>query len=133
MNANPNRAGRDGRVASLTAVQSTLTAKPGKPEDVLAIAGDLLRRSGAVGTDLGVVDRALQALSPAEVSKYLETLDVAELEHQLQRASDEAVEAGLAETAEEREMWASSALDALFARDRAESPTVALERYPAAD
>lgn len=129
--------GREDRVSALQTTAATLAgsvkthASGGsiRVEEILPTAGELLRRSRAVSQDLGVVDQALSALSPAEVSKYLESLELSELSAQLSRAAEEAMEAGLAETKEEQELWAQSATDALFARDRAESVKVALERW----
>ncbi|MDQ3265144.1 MAG: hypothetical protein M3Y59_16050 [Myxococcota bacterium] len=123
---------RGERLESLHTAAATLSRRTeggGKVEEVLPLCGDLLRRSQAVPVDPGWVDQALVALSPSGVQGYLESLDLEELTVQLQRAADESVEAGLAETDEERELWAASALEALFARDRAQSVLVALRRW----
>lgn len=123
---------RGERLESLHTAAATLSRRTeagGKVEEVLPLCGDLLRRSQAVPVDPGLVEQALVALSPSGVQRYLESLDLEELTVQLRRAADESVEAGLAETDEERELWAASALDALFARDRAQSVLIAVRRW----
>jgi len=127
--------GREDRIAALRNLATQLHT-PGageapSPAAVLVAAGDLVRRSAAVGVDPGEVDAALRALTASGVHESVASLAVDGLDAQLRRAADEALESGLAETEDEKEMWAASALEALGARDRAESANVAAQRWAA--
>src|SRR5512140_487897 len=121
--------GRGDRIAALRNLVTQLHTPGAKAADVLAPAGDLLRRGAAAGVDPGEVDAALKALTPSGVHEYLASFSLDEVGAQLGRAAEEALEAGLSETPDEQEMWAASALEALGARDRAESVSVAAKRW----
>ncbi|HLL54103.1 MAG TPA: hypothetical protein VK447_11175 [Myxococcaceae bacterium] len=102
---------------------------PGSTPATPRLLGELLRRASAVNVAKERLETALRALPKEALREALETLDVAALEAALVRAADEAVEAGLSDDADERELWSSSALEALTARDVAESITLAVGRW----
>lgn len=126
---------RGERIAALRDLAKRLSARSADlaPQDVLPAAGELVRRSAAAGVDLGEVDAALKALTPSGVHESLASLSLDEVGAQLGRAAEEALESGLSETQDEKDMWAASALEALGARDRAESAKVAAHRWAAAN
>jgi len=118
------------RLAALRALEALLRAAASSPaEDVLFAAGELLRRADAVGVDLALVDSALREVPGSAVARTGELAMPPRLEADLVRAADEAMEAGLSDSPEEREMFSASAMEALGRRDRAESYAVALERW----
>lgn len=122
---------RHARLEALYSLREQLGRSPAPlpPPALLRAAGDLLRRAIAAGLDLGRVDAALRNLPKDAVVEAVEGLDLPELESMLARAADEAVEAGLAEEGDERDLWGSSALEALQARDAAESTSCAVDRW----
>jgi hypothetical protein len=93
----------------------------------LEAAGDVLRRGSRLGTE-GVTP-ALRALTRPQVETWLRTLKTVELRASLLRAAEEAVEAALDEGSEEAELWRTSALEGLVARDRAASVARALGEW----
>jgi hypothetical protein len=95
----------------------------------LEAAGDLLRRSGRVGTQ--AVEPALRGLTRPQIETWLQGLKIAELRSTLLKAAEEAVEAGLGEGGEESELWRTSAMEGLSARDRAASAARALGQWEA--
>jgi hypothetical protein len=96
---------------------------------LLCAAGDLLRRSRSVNASATEIDSALRELPSAAVQGWLASVDVAACGRALDRAATEAVEGALAETPDEREMWSTSAADALIERDRVESARSGLQRW----
>lgn len=96
---------------------------------MLEAAGDLLRRSTRVGTE--GVQPALRALSRPQIETWLGSLKPAELRATLLKAAEEAVEVALGEGGEESELWRSSAMEGLTARDRAASAARALGEWEA--
>jgi hypothetical protein len=99
---------------------------------VVQAAGDVLRRSARCGAELvAEADEALAALSTADVRAVVSAIDVEGCRRSVERAGAEAFEAAFAESPEEREVFATSAHDALLARDRAESSLAAGRRRAA--
>lgn len=95
----------------------------------LEAAGDLLRRSSRAGTE--GVEPALRALTRPQIETWLQSLKPAELRTRLLKAAEEAVEVALGEDGEESELWRTSAMDGLMARDRAASAARALGQWEA--
>ncbi len=120
------------RVEALTALFHKLQAggQGGmKPAELMVSAGDLLRRTRAAGAGESQVESILGAVPRDQLESWLARDPAVALEAALDRAMSEGGEAGLAEDGEEREVWASSAHEALMARDRAESARVAISRW----
>ena len=95
----------------------------------LEAVGDLLRRSSRVGTE--GVEPALRGLTRPQIETWLQGLKPTELRSTLLKAAEEAVEVALGEGGEESELWRSSAMDGLTARDRAASAARALGQWEA--
>jgi hypothetical protein len=95
----------------------------------LEAAGDLLRRSSRVGAE--GVEPALRALARPQIETWLQSLKPAELRTRLLKAAEEAVEVALGEDGEESELWRTSAMEGLIARDRAASAAHALGQWEA--
>ncbi len=95
----------------------------------LEAAGDLLRRGGRLGTE--GVESALRALSRSRIETWLQSWKPEELKATLLRAAEEAVEVVLGEGGEEADLWRTSALEGLTARDRAASFARALGEWEA--
>jgi len=89
---------------------------------VLAAAGDLLRRGDERGAHVDGVDDRAVGFFLASVYPDVEA-------RRLERAIDDAFEATLATTAEERAMFEAAALAGLAARDRLESSFAAIDAY----
>ena len=105
-------------------------AKGGLPVGgALEVIGDLLRREGRLGTE--GVERALRGLSRADVDTWLKAHKPEVLQPALLRAAEEAAEAGFGEEGEEAEVWRTSSLEGLTARDRAESAARAIGQWEA--
>ncbi|HYV45408.1 MAG TPA: hypothetical protein VFA20_11125 [Myxococcaceae bacterium] len=101
-----------------------------KPVETMVGAGDLLRRTHAAGLlSESQVEVVLGAVPRGPLEAWLAKAPAVALEAALERALSEGGEAALAEDGEEREVWASSAHEALMARDRAESARVAIDRW----
>ncbi|SEU16022.1 zf-HC2 domain-containing protein [Stigmatella erecta] len=92
----------------------------------LEIAGELLRRSEALGTE--GVKPALLALSPSQLETWLSGLKPGDLRSTLLRAAEEAIEVALGD-GEEAELWRASAMEGLGARDRVASALRALREW----
>ena len=100
------------------------------PKNVLAVCGDMIRRSShpdSARTE--ETERALRALSPAHVALALGALDVAQIQRETARAIEESFEAAFADTPEERAMFAASAMSALKGRDQLESVLAAARAH----
>lgn len=95
----------------------------------LEAAGDLLRRGSRVGVQS--VEPALRAVTRPQIETWLQGLKPAELRTQLLKAAEESVEVALGEGGEESELWRTSAMDGLMARDRAASAARALGQWEA--
>ncbi|ADO70091.1 hypothetical protein [Stigmatella aurantiaca] len=89
--------------------------------------GDVLRRSVRLG--LEGVEPALRALSRPQLEAWLSGLKPGELRSTLLRAAEEAIEVALGEGGEEAELWRTSAMEGLNARDRAASAVRALREW----
>ena len=100
-----------------------------KPAEIMVGAGDLLRRTRAAGLGESQVESLLGAVPREQLEGWLARDPAIALEAALERALSEGAEAGLAEDGDEREVWASSAHEALMSRDRAESARVAISRW----
>ncbi len=96
----------------------------------LEVAGSVLRRAermGTAGTD--DVEAALRRLSRGQIEEWLRAQKPAGLQTTLLRAAEEAVEFALGDGGEEGELWRTSALEGLQARDRAASAARALTEW----
>jgi hypothetical protein len=89
---------------------------------VLAAAGDLLRRGDERGAHVDSVDDQSVGFFLASVYPDVEA-------RRLERAMDDAFEATIATTSEERAMFEAAALAGLAARDQLESSFAAIEGY----
>src|SRR5258707_14665248 len=99
------------------------------PTPRLFAAGDLLRRSRALGIATSAVDEALAVLKPAEITACLASADVAGALTALTRALEDAFESGLGDDDGDRSTRISTALEALSKRDRIASAMAAIERW----
>lgn len=105
-----------GQLAAVTTVAGALEA-----------VGDVLRRSERLG--LEGCEAALRRLSRPQVEEWLRAQKPASLQTTLLRAAEEAVEYALGDGGEEGELWRTSALEGLQARDRAASSARALTEW----
>lgn len=115
--------------AELRAAAGTSVVDPDRAGALLATAGDLLRRSAsrASGGDASKeIEPALAAIDRKAALDHVAALDAKGLRATLAAAFDDAFEAMLADTAEERAMFAEAALVALTTRDRLASLRAAL-------
>jgi hypothetical protein len=101
-------------------------AAPASVGVALEVAGDVLRRGERMGTE--GVEAALRRLTRPQVEEWLRAQKPAALQATLLRAAEEAVEAALGE-GEEAELWRTSAMEGLQARDRAASAARALTEW----
>lgn len=99
-----------------------------RAERVLTAAGDLPRRSAALGVDRSAVDAALLALPSHEIEAWAASLAEHPGQVFFSRAAAAAALVALSESPDERALAARAALDALHARDGLESALVALGR-----
>jgi hypothetical protein len=106
-----------------------LTGATASAGGTLEAAGDLLRRSSRAGAE--GVEPALRALTRPQVETWLQSVKPAELRTRLLKAAEEAVEVALGEDGEEAELWRTSAMEGLTARDRAASAARALGQWEA--
>lgn len=114
---------------ALRAVAGTSIVDPDGAGAVLAMAGDLLRRSAcrASGNDASKeIEPALAAVDRNAALAYVAALDAKSLRGTLLSAFEDAFEAMLADTAEERSLFTEGALVALGTRDRLASLRTAL-------
>lgn len=107
--------------------RSRLAAGPAPAGEVLEAAGDVLRRSVLLGTD--GVDAALGRLSRSHIEDWLRAQKPQALQPALLRAAEEAMEVALGDGGDEAELWRTSALEGLAARDRAASAARALATW----
>jgi len=103
--------------------RSLLLAGTASPGEVLEAAGDLLRRRSRLETE--GVDAALRGLGRPQVEGWLKAQKPQALQPLLLRAAEEAMEVALG-AGEEADLWRTSALEGLSARDRAASAAHAL-------
>ncbi len=109
----PRFAERRRELEAATSSKITSAAEAGR---ALALAGDLLRRSEALGDARMDVEIALEKVELAAAESFVESI-VAKAEHQkLSRGLEDAFEA-LIEDGEERVLYMNSAENALSARD----------------
>lgn len=94
---------------------------------LLEAAGDVVRRSGALGADAAHVRDVLKAVPSADLAAWADGVDVDELGRRLARAADQAVEAAIPESTDAGEAVARFVMQDLLARDRLESALVALD------
>ncbi|OJT18406.1 hypothetical protein BO221_40775 [Archangium sp. Cb G35] len=93
----------------------------------LEAIGDVLRRAERLGRE--GVDQALRGLSRADIDGWLRSQKPEALQPALLKAAEEAAEAALGEEGEEAEVWRTSSMDGLSARDRAESAARAIGEW----
>ncbi len=98
---------------------------------VLEAAGDLLRRSTALGGASPAIDPVLRGVPAFAVDAWLRGVDAQGLAAVLARGAERAMEAAIPDPDDDAETLAGIALDALRSRDRLESVLVALARVPA--
>ncbi len=97
---------------------------------ILMAVGDAVRRPDEpTSARPEETERALSALSLAEVCEAIASADVAGCAAKLSRAGDDAFEAAFAEGEEDRALFASASLDGLAARDQLESLRTAALRF----
>lgn len=93
------------------------------------MSGNLLRRSQALESDSQtslVIDQALQKIDAASIQTFLGTMNPKTVQTRIERAYDDAFEALLADTPEERLLFVESAMEGLRERDRLASVRAAL-------
>ncbi|HEX7604664.1 MAG TPA: hypothetical protein VF316_23760 [Polyangiaceae bacterium] len=116
--------------AELRAAAGTSIVDPDRAGAVLAMAGDLLRRSacraGGGNEASKEIEPALAAVGREAAVAYVASLDATRLRTTLLGAFEDAFEAMLADTTEERSLFAEGALLALGARDHLASVRAAL-------
>ncbi|HEX5745838.1 MAG TPA: hypothetical protein VFZ09_06320 [Archangium sp.] len=93
----------------------------------LEAIGDILRRTGRLGRE--GVEQALRGLTRADIDGWLRSQKPEALQPALLRAAEEAAEAALGEEGEEADVWRTSSMDGLCARDRAESAARAISEW----
>jgi hypothetical protein len=93
----------------------------------LEVIGDILRRSGRLGRE--GVEQALRGLSRGDVDAWLGMQKPEAMQPALLRAAEEAAEAALGEEGEEADVWRTSSMEGLSARDRAESAARAIREW----
>lgn len=94
---------------------------------LLEAAGDVHRRRSALGAQGADLSKPLEAIPELSLRSWGDGVQVFELATRLKRASSQAVESALPDSAEEGEAMAQFAMQDLQARDRLESALVALE------
>lgn len=77
------------------------------------------------------MDQALQGLSRGDIDTWLRAQKPEALQPALLRAAEESAEAALGDEGEEAEVWRTSSLEGLTARDRAESAARAITQWEA--
>lgn len=127
--------GGKGAQQALQETQRLLSANP-PPRERAALAGKLLMAAGELGRRQKAVptpgvEGALRQLQREDLELWLTTFEAAPIKADLARASESAMEAALADAAQERAEYAGWAMEALQSRDRAESALAALERWEA--
>ncbi|CAN5150371.1 hypothetical protein BH09MYX1_BH09MYX1_42570 [soil metagenome] len=109
-----------------TSEGSAKISDPSVVGEILTMSGNLLRRSQALASNSNVIDQALKELDRGSIEAFVGTLDPQALCTQVERAYEDAFEALLAETPEERLLFVDSAMEGLRARDRLASVRAAL-------
>ncbi|HEX8825362.1 MAG TPA: hypothetical protein VF794_35940 [Archangium sp.] len=104
-----------------------LTRGGASKDGSLELVGDVLRRGERLGRE--GVEQALRGLSRTDIDTWLRTQKPEALQPALLRAAEEAAEVALAEEGAEAELWRTSSLDGLTARDRAESAARAIGEW----
>jgi hypothetical protein len=126
----PSNVRFDQHRTELRAAAGTSIVDPDRAFAILAMAGDLLRRSACRASGGGEaskeIEPALAAVDRQAALAYVASLDAKSLRATLLAAFEDAFEAMLADTAEERSMFADGALVALGTRDRLASLRTAL-------
>jgi hypothetical protein len=103
-------------------------ARGGAPRnDSLVLIGDILRRGERLGGE--GVERALRGLSRDDIDAWLRAQKPETLQPALLRAAEEAAEVALGDGGEEAELWRTSSVEGLSARDRAESALRAITQW----
>lgn len=120
-------AGRAAELSSLAAHGAALDASG--VHALLVAAGDLLRRTQALGVARGDLDAALRRLPRERVSVWASRVDLERLGGAVARACDHAVLAALADGDSERAEHVRASFDALAERDTLESALAALARF----
>ena len=105
---------------------SAKVSDPSLVGEVLTMSGNLLRRSQALKSDSKIVDEALQKIDAASIQTFLGTMNPKTVQTRVERAYDDAFEALLADTPEERLLFVESAMEGLRERDRLASVRAAL-------
>ncbi len=118
----PRFAERRRELESATTNKVTTAAEAGR---VLALAGDLLRRSEALGDARMDVEIALEKIESQAAEAFVESIDEKAEHDKLARGLEDAFEAIL-EEGEERVLYMNSAENALTARDAIASARAAM-------
>lgn len=93
----------------------------------LIAAGDVLRRTKALGVSMQTVKDALSSLDSAKMNDWVSSLDAEALHARLDRGLEDAFEAILADEPAERAEWVKEATKAILERDGLESARAACE------
>jgi hypothetical protein len=93
----------------------------------LIAAGDVLRRTKALGVSTQTVADALAAIDSEKVNRYVASIDAEAMHGRLDRGLEDAFEALLADEAAERAEWVKEATKAILERDGLESARAACE------
>ncbi len=93
----------------------------------LIAAGDVLRRTVALGVTTQIVKDALAALDSEKLNQYVASLDAEAIHARLDRGLEDAFEVLLADDAAERAEWVKEATKAILERDGLESARAACE------
>jgi len=107
------------------ATKSPVTT-PAQAGLALSLAGDVLRRTQALGDSSQAVSDALERIQPEAIAAWVDALDASAERTKLSRGMDEAFDA-LLEEGDDRELYMQSAENALFARDSLASAHRAME------
>jgi hypothetical protein len=103
-------------------------SRSGTPkEGWLVLIGDILRRGERLGGE--GIERALRGLSRDDIDTWLRAQKTESLQPALLRAAEEAAEVALGDGGEEAELWRTSSVEGLNARDRAESASRAIAEW----
>ena len=93
----------------------------------LIAAGDVLRRTKALGVSMQTVKDALSGLDSQKMNDWVASLDAEAIHKRLDRGLEDAFEAILADEASERAEWVKEATKAILERDGLESARAACE------
>lgn len=95
----------------------------------LIAAGDVLRRTKALGVSMQTVKDALSGLDSQKMNDWVASLDAEAIHKRLDRGLEDAFEAILADEASERAEWVKEATKAILERDGLESARAACECF----